>query len=67
VTESRFGDVLCNTATPPASQSDQSPAMTGCVAAAKGFAFSVGVMGPRFKTPPERVKLLAVAVAKRLP
>jgi hypothetical protein len=67
VTETKFGDMLCDAATPPAAQSDPSPAMTGCVMGAKGFALSVGIMGPHFKVAPEKVKALADAVAKRLP
>ena len=67
VTETKFGDVLCSTATPPAAESDHTPAMIGCITGAKGFALSVGVMGPHFKTPPEKVKALTDDVLKRLP
>ena len=67
VTETKFGDVLCSTATPPAAESDHSPAMIGCITGAKGFALSVGVMGPHFKTPADKVKALTDTVVKRLP
>ena len=67
VTETKFGDMLCSAATPPAAQSNDAPAMTGCISGAKGYALSVGVMGPHFKTPPEKVKSLADDVVKRLP
>lgn len=67
VTEGKIGEMLCDTATPPAAESDHSPAMTGCIAGAKGFALSVGVMGPHFKVAPEKVKALADNVVKRLP
>ena len=67
VTETRIGDALCNTATPPKAEADQTPAMAGCFAMAKGFVYSVGLMGPHFKLPAEKVKPLADDVAKRLP
>jgi len=67
VAESKIGDKLCSTATPPAAESDHSPAMAGCFAVGKGFVYSVSVVGPRFKTPPEKVKALADNVVKRLP
>ena len=38
--------------------------MTGCFAAAKGYVYSVGLMGPHFKTPPEKVKALVDDMAK---
>jgi hypothetical protein len=65
--ENKFGDTLCNTATPPKAEADHTPAMAGCFAMAKGFVYSVGVMGPHFTTPPEKVKALADDIAKRLP
>src|SRR5437667_2973739 len=49
VTETKIGDTLCSTATPPKAESDSTPAMTGCFALSKGFVYSVGVMGPHFK------------------
>ena len=68
VTETKFGaDMLCSTATPPAAESNNAPAMTGCISGAKGYALSVGVMGPHFKTSPEKVKALTDDVLKRLP
>ncbi len=41
--------------------------MVGCISGAKGYALSVGVMGPSYKVAPEKVKALADDVAKRLP
>ena len=41
--------------------------MTGCLAVAKGFVYSIGVMGPHFKTTPAKVKKLGDDLAKRLP
>ena len=67
VTESKFGDTLCNRATPPAAESGQSPAMTGCFAMSKGFVYSVGIMGPHLTTPAEKAKALTDRIAKRLP
>jgi hypothetical protein len=67
VTESKIGDMLCNTATPPQAESAHTPAMAGCFAVSKGFVYSVGVVGPHFKTSPEKVKALADNVLKRLP
>jgi len=67
VTENKLGDTMCSSATPPKAESDHTPAMTGCFAASKGFVYSVGVMGPHFKTAPEKVKGLADDIAKRLP
>jgi len=67
ITESKIGDKRCNTATPPAGESDHSPAMAGCFAVGKGFVYSVSVVGPHFKTSPETVKALADDVVKRLP
>src|SRR5436190_6407088 len=66
VTETKFGaDIICNIATPPATESNETPAMTGCLTATKDFGLSVTVMGPHFKTPPEKVKALADDVVKR--
>jgi len=67
VTEGKIGDALCSTGTPPAAASDHSPAMAGCFAVGKGFVYSVGVVGPHFKTQPEKVKALVDDVGKRLP
>ncbi len=67
VTETRIADTLCSTATPPAAESEHSPAMTGCFGVARGFVYSVGVMGPHFKTPSDKVKALGDDVVKRLP
>jgi hypothetical protein len=67
VTETKIGDTMCSSATPPKAESDHTPAMTGCFALSKGFVYSIGVMGPHFKTPAEKVKALADNMAKRLP
>lgn len=67
ITEKKIGDALCNTAIPPKSEADQSPAMAGCFSVAKGFVYSVGVMGPHLATPAEKVKGLADDIVKRLP
>lgn len=67
ITESNFAGTMCNTATPPKAESEQAPAMSGCFAITKGYVYSVGVMGPHFKIPAEKVKLLADDLAKRLP
>jgi len=67
VTESKIGNALCHTATPPKAQSDQTPAMTGCVAVAKGFALAVGFAAPHGKLAPEKIKPLVDDAVKRLP
>ena len=67
VTETHLGDLICNTATPPAKESNDTPAITGCFSIAKRFAYSVAVQGPHFKTPPEKVKALGDSLARRLP
>jgi hypothetical protein len=61
------GGMLCSTAVPPKAQRDHTPSSTGCFAAARGFAFSVGVMAPYAKVPIDRVKTLADQISKRLP
>ncbi len=67
VSETKLGDVLCNTAIPPQAESDQAPAMVGCFGVAKGFVYSAGILGPHFKVAPEKVKALADDLVKRLP
>jgi len=67
VTEGKLGNALCHTAAPPKAESDQTPAMTGCMTEAKGFAFAVGFAAPHVKLAPEKIKTLADDVAKRLP
>src|ERR1044072_6835633 len=63
VSESKIGNALCHTAAPPKAQSEQTPAMTGCMAEAKGFAFAVGFAAPHGKLAPEKIKSLADDIA----
>ena len=67
ISESKLGDALCHTAVPPKAESNQTPAMTGCMAEAKGFGFAVGFAAPHGKLAPEKIKTLVDVVAKRLP
>lgn len=67
VSETKIGDSICNSATPPKAESNDAPAMVGCFAVSKGFVYSVGIVGPHFNVPPQKAKTLADALAKRLP
>ena len=67
VEDVRTAGMLCTTAVPPPAEREHMPSSTGCFAAAKSFAFSVGAMAPYAKVPVDRVKTLADLIVKRLP